>query len=45
MPRITEIRNAVVSISLAIANACIDFSKMTASVAALIAAMRAATET
>jgi len=36
MPRITEIRNAVVPISSAIANAYIDFSKMTASVVALV---------
>ncbi len=36
MPRIIEIRNAVVPISSAIANAYIDFSKMTASVVALV---------
>jgi L-alanine-DL-glutamate epimerase-like enolase superfamily enzyme len=36
MPRIVEIRNAVVPISSAIANAYIDFSKMTASVVALV---------
>ena len=36
MIRITEIRNAVVPISSAIANAYIDFSKMTASVVALV---------
>ena len=35
MPRITDIRNAVVPISSNIANAYIDFSKMTASVVAL----------
>ncbi|MCH8951601.1 MAG: mandelate racemase/muconate lactonizing enzyme family protein [Proteobacteria bacterium] len=36
MTRITEIRNAVVPISSDIANAYIDFSKMTASVVALV---------
>jgi L-alanine-DL-glutamate epimerase-like enolase superfamily enzyme len=36
MPRIFEVRNAVVPISSAIANAYIDFSKMTASVVALV---------
>lgn len=36
MPAITDIRNAVVPISSAIANAYIDFSKMTASVVALV---------
>jgi L-alanine-DL-glutamate epimerase-like enolase superfamily enzyme len=36
MARIVEIRNAVVPISSAIANAYIDFSKMTASVVALV---------
>ena len=36
MPRIVEIRNAVVPISSEISNAYIDFSKMTASVVALI---------
>ena len=36
MPRIVDIRNAVVPISSAIANAYIDFSKMTASVVALV---------
>lgn len=36
MPSITEIRNAVVPISSAIANAYIDFSAMTASVVAVI---------
>ncbi|HSF95076.1 MAG TPA: mandelate racemase/muconate lactonizing enzyme family protein [Thermohalobaculum sp.] len=36
MPRITEIRNAVVPISSQIANAYIDFSKMTASAVALV---------
>jgi L-alanine-DL-glutamate epimerase-like enolase superfamily enzyme len=36
MPRIVEIRNAVVPISSAIANAYIDFSKMTTSVVALV---------
>jgi L-alanine-DL-glutamate epimerase-like enolase superfamily enzyme len=36
MPRITDIRNAVVPISSDIANAYIDFSKMTASVVALV---------
>jgi len=36
MPRIIEIRNAVLPISSAIANAYIDFSKMTASVVALV---------
>ncbi|MHA1527671.1 MAG: mandelate racemase, partial [Alphaproteobacteria bacterium] len=36
MVRITDIRNAEVPISSAIANAYIDFSKMTASVVAVI---------
>jgi L-alanine-DL-glutamate epimerase-like enolase superfamily enzyme len=36
MPRILEVRNAVAPISSAIANAYIDFSKMTASVIALV---------
>jgi D(-)-tartrate dehydratase len=36
MVRITEIRNAVVPISSPMANAYIDFSKMTASVVALV---------
>ncbi len=36
MPSITDIRNAVVPISSQIANAYIDFSKMTASVVALV---------
>ena len=36
MVHIVEIRNAVVPISSAIANAYIDFSKMTASVVALV---------